>query len=212
MQPEDFILKIVEAYQNARNSCCIDKRIRRGRSHSVSSISEDLFAFYLVENHPSINTIYVDQPITPASKKTFYPDLSIVRNDTIESFVDIKMDLGWNRNGFHTLCKKHALKVHELRGTKCRLRDGVTKEERILTLSNSLSYYIVVVARSNISPKALDEQLNQINDLAPSVEVFFLCNSGHPNTYSKKPEEVLKGLDINLLEFERLNIKLARRF
>lgn len=50
MTPEEFIKKIRDLYQQAKNPRYYHPRIRRGRSHSISALSEDLVAAFIAFN------------------------------------------------------------------------------------------------------------------------------------------------------------------
>ncbi len=211
MKPEDLILSIVKAYQAARKPYHKHERVRRGRSHSISSITEDLIAEFLATNDSSIDVIYVDQPIfIEKIKKQLYPDITIVRDGVIESFIDIKMDIGWNRQGLTDLCKAHYKIIRSIKGSECRMRDGLTKDLRALKISKSISYNVVLISRTNISPKILHTHEEKKQKLNPDVELFVLCDTGHPNTYGKTPKEIVKGLSISKESFKRLKNKLHK--
>ncbi|MDC1205339.1 hypothetical protein N8083_00630, partial [Candidatus Pacebacteria bacterium] len=201
---------VVKAYRKARVTQSKDKRVRRGRSHSISSVAEDLFAEFLVLNDKTIEAVYVDQPISVAigrKRKQFYPDIMIVRNEVIVSFVDIKLDIGWNRDGLTDLCKKHKATVQAVRGKECRLRDGVTKKMQHLKIADSLSYNVVMISRTNINAEILEKHEERITKLAPEVDLFILCDTGHPNNYVSS-KNIIEELGVNDGVFKRLHKKL----
>lgn len=209
MSPRDLFLRIAKTYQDARIPHQVDEKIRRGRSHSISSITEDLFAYYLICNDPSIELVLVDQPIYfKGSKKQVYPDITIVRNGIITAFLDLKMDIGWNRDGLVALCEKHREVVRIARGAECQIRDGVDKTLRTLKISDQVSYNVVLVSRTNINQALLDRQLEEARRLSPEVEIFVLCSKGHPNSYDLKPEQVVESLVIDGDAFRRLHEKI----
>lgn len=210
MSPKDLILKIVKAYQDARIPQQVDARIRRGRSHSISSVTEDLFAHFLISNDSTIDVVYVDQPIYfKNAEKQIYPDIVIVRKNSIAGFIDIKMDLGWNRNGLFELCKKHYEMIKKIKGVECHLRDGETKQLRNLRVAENVSYNVVIISRTNINAALLESQLEQVRSFSPNLDVFVLCDKGHPNSYGIEPEKLVEELGINDKEFERLKTKLS---
>ena len=125
----EFIRQVIRLYRSARRPKFINKKVSRGRSHSISSAVEDLFACYLASNI-KCDHIYTDQPISvPGVDRQVYPDLVIVRNNRIVALIDLKMDMGWNRGGLYTLCKKHYNRINKIRGKECRLREGVSKKQ-----------------------------------------------------------------------------------
>lgn len=209
MNPETFIQSVVKAYIDARKPHRKNEKVRRGRSHSISSVVEDLLADYLVQNDETIDSIYVDQPVTVADKKiTIYPDIMVVRNGVVTALIDVKLDIGWHRNGLTELATKHRDMAISLRGYSCRLRDGVTKEIRNLEISQTLSYNIVMISRTNINPLILQKHETDIKELSPIVDLFILCDTGHPNSYEGKAKEIVKGLSVNQEVFNQLQKKL----
>lgn len=211
VSPRELILNIIKAYQDARISRYGDAKILRGRSHSVSAVTEDLFASFLLRNDPAIDMIYVDQPMRFESvAKQIYPDIVIVKDGVITAFVDIKMDLGWKRDGLYDLCKKHQEIILRVKGVEAHLKDGRTKKSISLRTSQNVSYNVVIVSRTNIGAARLRNQLQQIESLKPDVDVFVLCDSRKPlNSYAiVEPGMLVDALELNPIEFERLKKKL----
>ena len=205
MSPAEFILKIITIYHDARVSRYADQKIRRGRSHSISSIAEDLFASYLILNDPTIDLVYVDQPITvPGRLKSFAPDIVIVRNNIITAFLDLKMDLGYKRDGLIALCKKDQELLLLIRGHECAIKDGVTKERKIFSISPSAIYDLVIISGRNISKQKLMTQLEGASVYAGDVKVHVLTDNEHPNTYGVEPGLLLKRIKIHSSAFEDL--------
>jgi hypothetical protein len=206
MTPEEFLLKVVRLYQDARISRYIDAKIRRGRSHSISSIAEDLFASYLLSADKTIDFILVDQPVhVPDTKTTFYPDITIVRNSQITAFLDLKMDLGWKRRGLVDLCRKDQALMQAIRGSECIFKDGETKERKSYPISDSAVYDIVVVSGENIAQKLLDDQLAEAGQYAEDVMIHILTTNEHPNTYGYTPEALMEKIRIEHDAFVRIS-------
>jgi hypothetical protein len=217
MEPSVLMQNIIEAYERARHPLPCNNKLRRGRSHSVSSITEDLFANFLISNDSSIDMVRIDQPITLSGidqvtnkrKKQIYPDLVVIRDNRIDALVDIKMDLGWNRDGLSILCKKHCDTIIASRGSNCHLKEGLDKTPLTLRFSEKLSYSIVIISGTNIPRHKFEFQLRECEKFVAAVEVFVLSDCAHPNTYSDLPGEILQKMEINLLTFERLKKKLV---
>jgi hypothetical protein len=198
MTPQQFLLKIIGVYQDARISRYADEKIHRGRSHSISSVTEDLFASYLIYADPAISLIYVDQPLRVREyEKSFFPDIVIVKDEIITAFLDLKMDLGWKRRGLIDLCEKDQLLLSKIRGKSCTINDGVTKEKKTFTISSSAVYDIVVVSAENISKKLLADQLEGASKYGNDVSVHILTEKEHPNTYGYSPEDLISKIQIN---------------
>ena len=76
---EGFLRRICEEYEDARKPVIESSVIKRGRSRTISGVSEDLFA-ELMRNVFNNERLYyfIDQPIR-IENKTFYPDLVITK-------------------------------------------------------------------------------------------------------------------------------------
>lgn len=86
-----------------------DDNITSGRSHFISSVTEDLFAYFISNNLKGYKYL-VDQPISiEGFSSSIYPDISLVNDDNIISLIDVKIDLGRKRNSFIEFCKKQIL-------------------------------------------------------------------------------------------------------
>lgn len=211
MKPENFIKKVIIAYQKARLSSIKNKKIRRGRSHTISSVLEDLFAEYLISNDSTIDTLYVDQPISAAGK-AFYPDISVEKGGELIAFFDLKADLGWNRVGLPKLAKEHTETIHSANDKEASLWekiDSKTKIRKKVKIAKNVTYSIVVLSGENINNTKLKEQLKTIKQYAPRVEAFILTAGEHPNEYGMSPSEVLKKISIIDTSFDSLLKKLT---
>jgi hypothetical protein len=74
MTPEEFVEHIVKAHCEARVPLYPHSKLTRGESRSVASQTEDVLAYYLVLRIPSIERVYINQPLTrqrhpPASRR-----------------------------------------------------------------------------------------------------------------------------------------------
>lgn len=198
MSPDELLERIINLYQDARISRYADSKISRGRSHSISSVVEDLFASYLILSDKEIDKILVDQPVfVEGFKSTFYPDITIIRSGAITAFIDLKMDLGWKRDGLKELCEKDKELIKTIRTRACAFKDGSTKERGSYEISESAVYDIVIISDQNIAKNKLDAQLKEIENLSDFVRVHILSKNEHPNTYGLTPEELLEKIEIN---------------
>lgn len=207
MKPEELILKIIHLYHDARLPTYIDERISRGRSRSISSIVEDLFAYYLLINNPSIDQILVDQHIKVAGQKVFYPDISVVRNGVITAFFDLKMDLGFMRDKLSKLCEDDANFLKNIQGKQCTFNDGKNKDSSELTISENAIYDIVVISNQNISESQLKEQTDAVKadpKLFKNVEIHILTGDKHPNEYGIEPNKLMELIKINKESFDEI--------
>ncbi len=201
MNEKQFITKVIESYHTAREPLFSNPKIRRGRSHSVASKIEDLFALYLVNKIKS-DQIYIDQPISVVgSKAQIYPDIVIVKNKKITALCDVKMDLGWKRNELYNFCKRHASLLKKIRGIKCKIRDGQTKEDIYYQIDKKACLNIVIISDQNINKTLLAKHIKKIEPFKNVVRVIILTSGEHPNTYRISTSDLLKKLVINIQSF-----------
>ena len=106
MEPREFIRKIIELYREARKPRFYHPSVKRGVSRKISSLTEDLFSYFLAVNLTEDYDFFTDQNITfSEGKKILRPDTIIAQNHVIMNIIDIKMDLGWKRNTFSNNCR-----------------------------------------------------------------------------------------------------------
>ncbi len=206
----EFLHQVIRLYRSARKPKFINKKISRGRSHSISSIVEDLFAHYL-SRYIKCDHIYIDQPVSISGfDNRIYPDLVIIRNNRIAAFIDLKMDVGWNRGGLYDLCKKHYSKIDAIRGKKCKLREGINKKDHFYITDKKLSYNIVLISDQNVGLRTLNDQIKQSLDFNPDIEIFVLTTEEHPNAYGIEIKDLMKKIKINNDAFKKLVKKLNK--
>ena len=91
--------------------------------------------------------IYVDQPITVKGiNKKLYPDIILSENGTLQSFLDVKMDLGWNRDGFVKFCQNKDQEIDNVLSKNYTLKDGLTKATLQGDISSELKYHVVIIS------------------------------------------------------------------
>lgn len=210
MDKREFVDSVIDLYKSARQITLPfaydNEKIRRGRSHTISSLTEDLFAYFLIDTFPQIDKVVIDQPISfrPTERaRTIYPDLALIQNGTINTLIDTKMDLGRKRGEIVNLFNSAQYNVRELRGKQGWFRDGITKELFPATVAENLKYFIVVISRQNINQAFLNSELEKLpNSNFCDVQFYFLTDKVHPNWQdteaAKRHIEILSGFD-NLL-------------
>ena len=214
MTNEEFINKVVELYIEARNTTTIIKKnIKRGRSHTISSQVEDLFAFYIseiisTEDLPNNIEILIDQPYSykiDNKSYTFYPDISIIKDNIVIKIFDLKMDLGWNRD-FSPFCIDKIHLIEEIRAKEVKTKDGITKESKNYKISNDLKYNIVIISNENISEEMRTRNNTEIANLdASKLCIYTLTCDQHPNTNDKN---LLKNIILREGDFKRLTLEI----
>ena len=210
MEPREFIRKVIELYREARKPRFYHPSIKRGLSRAISGLTEDLLSYFLAVNLIADYDLYTDQNITFSKGiKTIRPDTVIVKNNVIEHIIDIKTDFGWMRDKITEFCRNKNEELKKVKGNSGKVQilnpDGVTKQEKMLELSDDLILHIVIISRENISKEKLDNHLQNIKNLKlENVEVYTLTSEIHPNVYGKPIEEVLNSIKIHEDEFKRL--------
>ncbi len=169
-------------------------RVHRGRSRSVASITEDLFAKYLCREFKSVY-IFVDQCITLEGKQkvSYYPDLIICKKNSKKSFeilymIDLKMDIGWIRNKYKEymsnskkICEKMKQAI-SLKGKKGDVEDE-DKEKCEFCINKKASYDVVVVSSRNAGKYESDLKKDSKNK---NTNIWVLSTEGSLNQYKVK--------------------------
>lgn len=209
MTDKELIDKIIDLYKDARVTTILGKNISRGRSHSISSRVEDLFAVYISEflfdngELPDNTALLIDQPFTYHTNKTYaiYPDIAVIKDNQVVNLFDIKMDLGWNRD-FFPFCEEKQELIDEIKGIDVKAKDGATKAQKSYKVSQTIKYNIVIVSNENISQQKRQDNENKIANLDNNkIAVFTLTQDIHPNNYDEK---IVKNIVIRDNDFTRL--------
>ncbi len=162
----------------------------------------------------------IDQPFTyfkgkRKNKKTIYPDIAVIKGDTIVNLFDLKMDLGFHRK-FYPFCKEKQTLVENIRDLPVNIKNKEeTKEQKsdnkTYNISRTIKYNIVIVSNQNISKKQKQKNEKAIENRLDKnkVEIFILTDI-HPNKDSGKsiPNIILRKEDFIKLEKEiKRNVK-----
>ena len=210
MTPDEFFRELINLYQSSRNSLFPEEGIHRGRSASISSGLEDLAAQFIYHNNPNKCTYYIDQPLRFNGNSTRYPDIVILNtNHEISHLIDMKADLGWNRNGMQKFCSEWSDRIEAITGTETGFSHGKTKEKQIAKFSKDLKYHIVVTTYVN-SGKKIKEQYDSLKE-TENVNLYILSDKSHPNRYDLPPKDILDKMEIKKIEFDRLMESIVRK-
>ncbi|MCX8533934.1 hypothetical protein OEA66_16430 [Chryseobacterium sp. KC 927] len=216
MTQEEFIKEVRNSYLKARKCIYPPKnnfeKLSRGTSHSISSVTEDLFGCYCAEKITKKENnamIFIDPPIsfkgTTLKNKSkrrallIRPDLAFVVNDIATVLFDIKTDLGYKRKDFFNQAKERNAQLDKIKKKKCSFNDGETKEKNEIVISENIKFIYIIISQGNITRKIQDEFISQIKELE-NMDIFLLTNGGHLNTYV---DEI--SYTINKNEFNRLD-------
>ena len=201
---DEYVTNISRLYLKARDTICNHNRIFRGESHSISSQSEDLFAL-LLSNYLKEELLYVNQQLrvdieSDSRNHIIKPDVVIMKNDIVFNFIDLKMDLGYNRKKFVDFCIQKNDLMKNIHGKTFKTKNGKTKEVLCGVINKKCKYHIPVITDCNIDKKNLQVIIDTVENLE-FVEIYFLTSGKHLNNYDA---DMLDGVEINYLEFKRL--------
>lgn len=205
MMPAEFFEKLIGLYREARKSKFCNPNIFRGRSASISSSLEDLFADFFAKNNPNQCTYYIDQPMKFAGEENHkYSDIVIQnQDDVIEHLIDMKADIGWNRHGMLDLCLEWESRIEAAKGSDTSFKNGESKKTITGKFSNNLKCHVVIVAQENLAEKLL-EDYEQVKTQCKNVGLYILSSGKHPNEYGFAPKDLLKQIFIRTEDFDRL--------
>ena len=201
MTNEGLIKKIILLYTKARKSVFPHDRIARGESHSISSQTEDLLAYFLIQKLPSDTRIFINQTITSGSKEErirVKPDIVIVRNKQIRAILDLKMDLGYMRNEFPVFWDERDALIPRMRNKEFSMfqKDGNKTIPLLLEFAERTKLFFVVVSDQNINSRKLSEVKNRQGKKQYS-ETFILTKEVHPNSYKYSANDLIYKIKIN---------------
>lgn len=164
---------MVETFQRKKRGKKITVRIERGRASASSSDFEEGLAKLIQEHTPKDIKIWVDCPISYRLRssrraKTIYPDIALVRNNSLIAILEAKIDLGY-------------LPANWARSRKQTLRQlmsvgRVTLDERTLAVSERLRTACVVLTARN-HPERLPGFLKEVKN----VVILLSKEHSHPN-------------------------------
>lgn len=202
MGPKELFKQLVYLYRNAREPVFYHPSIKRGRSHSIATQVEDLFAFFLSLNLTKDYRFFVDQPLN-FGKRQFYPDISVVENGKLIHVFDVKTDLGWKRNEFSKFCEDKNKEIINFFNVKLSATDGINKKKFTINPASEFHYHVVVLSGLNIKKEKLEEHLNAISKLN-YVHAYVLFPNEHPNYYGDDVEQFINSVTINDEDFKRI--------
>ncbi|BCZ46836.1 hypothetical protein psyc5s11_29030 [Clostridium gelidum] len=212
MEPNEFFEEVINLYEISRRTKYPNDLIRRGTSHSISSEIEDLMAQFLVTNLKNKYKIYIAQTlsykINNKSKSCEFDLLLVDNKNEINNVVEIKIDQGHIRNGVVNYCKNRRYLLDMLERNLCKCNDGITKEKFTLKFGDKPTCHLVIVSNKNISKRELDENIKKIKCIS-NIELYFLSNGEHPNSYKFKGTELIDKISIDKDEFGRLMDSLS---
>lgn len=214
MTHQEFIEEIRKAYLGARKCYYLPKKnaqvLRRGTSHTISSISEDIFAAYCAEKANLTDGLEViaDPQISFSgtelrninNKKSLLirPDVAICKKQEIVCLFDLKMDLGFNKAGFIDQATARNMQMNLIKN-KITTING---EQYFI--SPEIKFNYVLLSEKNGLRGLHHQNMEKIQALN-NINAFLLSDGDHLN--SRSEGAIFKA---NEQDFERLDSLLAK--
>lgn len=205
MTPDDFASSFVNLYRCARELAVPCQKVTRARARSVSSDLEELVAAYIAVNAKNELHIYVDQPVSIGEGKVAYPDLVVLdlKSKTVVSIVDVKTDIGWNRDGMRGMCEKLS-RIRLALTTQGTVKLGPEPKLRVpYGISANLSCHLVIGALVNSGNALQTTEARKIAEDS-NVQVYVLIEDKHPNQYSRQQGTQFSGMRVSSQDFAAL--------
>lgn len=224
MEQTEFLKKTRKAYLEARECSFSPKSnasiLSRGTSHSISSITEDLFGCYCAEKvtNPNGIKILVDPPISfkgtelknKSGKRALLlrPDIAFTKNNIVNCFFDIKTDLGYKRFEFLNQAKDRNDQLNLIKEKYAHYKDGKTKHNQKVKISSDIKFIYVVISQGNIGKDKMDNFIAGIK-LLENVDIFVISKGEHLNSYNDISKTEINVVDFNGLD-NLINEKLNK--
>lgn len=222
MEQTEFLEKTRKAYLEARECSFLPKSnasiLSRGTSHSISSITEDLFGCYCAEKvaEPNGIKILIDPPISfkgtelknKSGKKSLLlrPDIAFTKDNIVNCFFDIKTDLGYKRFEFLNQARDRNNQLNTIKEKYAHYKDGKTKINQRIKISSNIKFVYVVISQGNIGRDKMENFISGIK-LLENVEVFVISKGEHLNSYNEISKTEINETDFNGLD-KLINEKL----
>jgi hypothetical protein len=197
-----FVSKLISRYHEARKPIFEHSNIQRGRSRSISGEAEDLLAFFIAENLNRNYKYFIDQPLTTRRIK-IYPDILILNRMKCHNLIDVKMDLGWNRNRFISFCNKKSKLLQKLSNQPGKFKTNHEENEFRFHFGKYVGYHIVIISNKNITENKFNFNYSKANRIK-GIRVYALTGNIHPNEHGMNKKQKMKQIKINNDQFTKL--------
>jgi hypothetical protein len=167
-----------------------------------------LVAYWLAVNLPRDTEIWVDQPVRfpGVNRIAWYFDIAIIRDGMMRAILDIKADIGWMRDEFNDICRRHRKRVQRIRGRVGEIRDRLRGGHRPSRVSKQCCHHIVIISGENIGANQREAAIHRAKLCEPELHVYVLSHGTHPNSASRG----LSGIRVNRDAFDLLLRRLRR--
>jgi hypothetical protein len=127
----------------------------------------------------------------------------------IKDWIDVKTDIGWNRNGMYEFCREWENRIEEIKGTETQFKLGLNKEIIKGVFGKSIKYHVLIISLVNSGKKIIEDYQRIKNELT-NVNLYILSEKVHPNNYKYNESEILSSMLIREEEFQRLFIEIIK--
>jgi len=171
------VMKLCEVKRESKKK---SERVRRGRMPSIANEFEDRFAALLERVLPKRYSMLVDYRVSHRvgkQMKTYYPDVSIVRNGSVlAGIIELKVDLGYTKGEWLAKSKESFRSLRKARTVQYRRESGTTnKETDTLEVARDLCRAVVILSGKNDHGK--------LPLLMKEKDSFVLSSNVHPKSY-----------------------------
>lgn len=215
MEQSDFLEQTRTAYLNARECSFLPSTnpnvLSRGTSHSISSITEDLFGCYCAEKVKNTDNIkiLIDPPISfkgtelknRSKKKSLLirPDIAFTKNNIANCFFDIKTDLGYKRFELLNQAIDRNNQLNLIKEKYAVYKDGKSKQEQRIKISSQIKFIYVIISQGNIGKERMDDFIKNIK-LLENIDIYVLSKGEHLNSYSDTSKTEINSSDFIQLD------------
>ncbi len=220
---------LVKEYFKARNPLFpVKQKLFRGESRAIYGVAEDLLGYEIARRAPNGVILYLNQVLTSTNgidHGRIKPDIAVWKGNEFRLFLDLKMDLGYNRNEFIGQAEARDEQIRKLCQQevsfwrKSNSSTGHIREQEVARVTKGVRYIYVVVSDGNIDAGLYTEIRREVSRLR-HVKMITLVRGVHLNEYEtpKGTPKRLKQAQAEALEgasprgFQVLDTLLKRSF
>lgn len=208
-----FVRKAVNIFFDKKKRKHISRCIKRGRAANSSAELEDLLAKAVANAIPKEYHILIDYPMSykPSPRKrtkTIFPDIAIVKYNTLKGIIEFKNDLGYLHESWSKRSKALFEEFRQSKHAKCKDDVGSPGSKEILMIRKGLKRCVVVLTDRNdhgIMPKFRKDNK------------YFVLTTGryHPNSHKVPIEDVdiiIKDLALDSSGWDKFMKYLSRNY
>jgi len=208
-----FVRKSVNIFFDKKEGKCISGRVKRGRAATSSAELEDLLAKAVADAIPKEYNILVDYPMSynPSSRKrtkTIFPDIAIVKDNTLRGIIEFKSDLGYLQKNWSKQNKVLFEKFRQSKYATYKDDVGSPGSKEILKIRKGLKRCVAVLTDRN--------EHGKMPKFRKDNKCFVLTTGEyHPNSHKVPIEEkdrIINDLALNSSGWDKFMKYLSRTY